>query len=251
MKVIGATIPRTGTMSYTVALERLGYRVYSLVEALANFERGDLDLLGAHQRGERQIDWQDFLEGYDATADLPMGFYYQEMMEAFPEAKVILTVRDPQAWYSSAIKLWRQRDVMVDPFRFVPRFDAFVRVAQAAIRKLVLDAPGMDAATAMLKRYFEDVKSTVPEDRLLVFSVTEGWEPLCHFLGQPVPDEPFPHENAGTARAESFVVAHLMNDLRSMARTADGPELRREAAGLLELITAMQAGGGEPWRGPI
>ena len=54
---------------------------------------------------------------------------------------------------------------------------------------------GEEASIKFYNDWVEEVKRTVPEDRLLIFSVKEGWEPLCKFLELPIPEQPFPRTN--------------------------------------------------------
>jgi hypothetical protein len=156
-------------------------------------------------------DLEALFSGYQSAVDIPTYLYYERLMEAFPEAKVILTIRDPDSWYRSA-----SRTI----FRPIPRF--FFLLASVAglfskrarmfprifrfVKKTGLDGlfGGKTSDAAYCKSVFQDwiknVKETVPPDRLLVYEAGQGWEPLCRFLGVPVPDEPYPHSN----RAGSF-----------------------------------------------
>ena len=100
LKVIGAGLGRTGTMSLKVALEGLGFdRCYHMVEVLAHPEH--VRVWDAASRGE-PVDWEALFRGYRATVDYPGCNFYQEYLRLYPEAKVILTVRDPGRWYDSA-----------------------------------------------------------------------------------------------------------------------------------------------------
>lgn len=128
MKLIGAGFSRTGTMSLKIALGKQGYRSYHMVDAVANFEKGDLDKWNAYMEGRSDMDWHALLAGYDAILDLPAALYYRELMYAFPDARVILTVRDPEKWWQSTAKLVRLHNTLVERIKFVPRFRAFQRL---------------------------------------------------------------------------------------------------------------------------
>jgi hypothetical protein len=217
MKLIGAGFSRTGTMSLKAALGKLGYRSYHMEEAVANFEQGHLEMWNAYMEGQSDMDWHALLAGYDATADLPAALYYRELMEAFPEARVILTVRDPEAWWQSVARLVELHDRLVGRLTFLPRFREFQRLFRN-IQWTICDGPfGRACAVARFKQHIEEVKETVPPDRLLVVSVAEGWGPLCEFLDEPVPDEPFPHENEGIRTAERILQRILIVDLIRLA----------------------------------
>lgn len=217
MELIGAGFSRTGTMSLKVALRKLGYRSYHMEEAVVNYEKGHLDMWNAYMEGRSDMDWHTLLAGYDATADLPAAFYYRELMEVFPEARVILTVRDPEAWWESVEKLVDVHDTLVGRLTFLPRFREFQRLFGNIQRAMCDGLFGRECAIASFNQHIEEVKATVPPDRLLVISVAEGWEPLCEFLDVPVPDEPFPHENVGVKTAEKLMQRMLVNDLIKMA----------------------------------
>ena len=206
MKVIGAGFGRTGTTSLKAALETLGFgSAYHLTEVFTHPEH--VRFWEAARRGER-VDWAGFLSGYGVTVDWPACAFYAELMEAFPEASVILTVRDPERWYESTrttiYELSRvtaaSRTARV-AFGLVSllTFGGFARTgaAEEIIWNGTFDGRFEDRphAIEVLERHNEEVKRRVPPDRLLVYEVREGWGPLCEFLGVPEPDEPFPHLN--------------------------------------------------------
>jgi hypothetical protein len=168
------------------------------------------------------MDWHKLLEGYDATADLPAALYYRELLAAFPESRVILTVRDPEKWWQSAAKLVYMQNTLVERLRFVSRFREFQRLFRNVERALCDGPVTREPAIARFIQHNAEVKATIPPDRLLVFEVKDGWEPLCKFLGAPVPDEPFPHENAGIATAERIIQRILLTDLIKMALPVGG-----------------------------
>ena len=101
MRVIGAGFGRTGTTSLKAALQELGFGPsYSLSEVFAHPEHVGFWETAAGPAGE-EVDWEQFLAGYEVAVDWPACSFYEELMEAFPEAPVILTVRDPAPWYES------------------------------------------------------------------------------------------------------------------------------------------------------
>ena len=197
IKVIGAGFGRTGTTSLKAALEHLGFgRCYHMIEVLKKPSAAQLwqDAIDG-----KAVDWAHVFEGYQATVDWPGCTFYQELMEVYPDAKVLLTVRDPERWHQSAFDtIYRGRSA------FVLRFLRLISPAARHTYKMVehiwagtFDNRFDDKAFAIdrFNRHNEAVKAYVPADRLLVFDVKEGWEPLCNFLEVDVPDRPFPHLN--------------------------------------------------------
>jgi hypothetical protein len=204
--------------------------------AVKNYEKGDLGAWNELMEGKASMDWPAFLKGYDAGSDLPFAWYYKEMMEAFPESKVILTVRDPEKWWPSFAALVEIHDTLVEQLQFLPRFAAFQRCVRN-IQRVVFDSiTEFEPNVAAFNKHIEEVKATVPPERLLVFSVAQGWEPLCEFLGHSVPDEPFPHENIGAKGAEALIQSILLQDLVATASGGKTPELRQMAQTWLDQL---------------
>lgn len=198
MKVIGAGFGRTGTESTKAALERLtGAPCYHMNEVLGR--PGHLDRWLAFGRaGRRGMDWTALLDGYEAAVDWPIGNYYRELMDVFPDAKVLLNDRDPDKWFDSYLNLVRIHRIGKAVRFLVPKFARFTEMVETAVwHDFPKDLTDRDACIAVYKRHTDEVKRTVPPERLLVFRVQDGWGPLCAFLGVPVPDEPFPHSNTG------------------------------------------------------
>jgi hypothetical protein len=198
LKVIGAGFGRTGTLSLKVALEQLGFaRCYHMTEIFAQPDHvGPWDDAG---RG-RPVDWEALFRGYQATVDWPACNFYAELLRTYPDAKVILTVRDPERWYDSASQtIFRQQGAFSAwMLPFFPRLRSFLRLTERHIWKGVFQGRFEDRpfAVQVFNRHNEEVKCSVPPDRLLVYEVGEGWGPLCDFLGVPVPDgQPFPRLN--------------------------------------------------------
>jgi sulfotransferase family protein len=205
LEVIGAGFGRTGTMSLKVALEELGLGpCYHMSEVFENPEH--VELWENAARG-KPIDWEELFRGYRATVDWPGAAFYEELMERYPEAKVILTVRDPEKWYESTVNtIYNIQKVASSPLfsfagLFVPRLRHMKRVALMASNLAwedMFDGKFEDRryAIEVFDRWNEEVKKRVPAERLLVYEVIEGWEPLCDFLGVAVPEgKPFPHLN--------------------------------------------------------
>jgi len=199
MKLIGAGLGRTGTKSLQTALEQLGLGpCYHMTEFLAHPEHTDGWMAAAN--GE-QVDWKSFLRDYESTVDFPGCSFYKEMMVAFPDAKVLLSVRDPERWYDSCldtIYAVNHKWPMSWLSPFMPKIGRISQFANKAVWQQMFEGRFLDRNFAIerFNRHTEEVIRHVPADRLLVFDVKEGWEPLCRFLGVPVPEGvPFPRLN--------------------------------------------------------
>ena len=153
----------------------------------------------AASKGE-PVHWDALFGGYQSTLDWPGCSYYQELMQRYPDAKVLLTVRDPERWFESANKtIFRPPEGWKGLLRLFRRPEQLrsMLVVWRILFKGTFGGRADDKAHAVqvFSDHIEEVKRTVPAERLLVYSVKEGWEPLCAFLGVDVPGEPFPHLN--------------------------------------------------------
>ena len=202
LQVIGAGFGRTGTTSLKTALERLGLGpCHTMTELFSRPEQAPLWLRAS--RGE-PVDWAELYAGYGSTVDWPGARFWSEIAAAFPAAKVILTTRDPKAWHESAYSSIYAAAMQPLPASGAdPAFAALWHLSRAVVWDGVFDGHFDDQAYAI--EVFEEntrrVTREVDPDRLLVFEVSEGWKPLCDFLGVPVPDEPFPRVNDRAAFA--------------------------------------------------
>lgn len=195
LQVIGAGFGRTGTLSLKTALEQLGFApCHHMFEVIGHPEQAPGWLAAA--RGEA-VDWAHLLDGYQAQVDWPGCALWRELADAFPEAKVVLSVRDLDRWWdsfsSTILRALTERERPTEgPFAAV----AAMSWETVVVRSLGgADPSDRDAVLAAHQRHLDEVRATVPADRLLEFRVTDGWEPLCAHLGVPVPDGPFPNVN--------------------------------------------------------
>ncbi|KAJ3120062.1 hypothetical protein HK098_004906 [Nowakowskiella sp. JEL0407] len=197
LEIVGAGLPRTGTTSLKEALEILGYPTYHMREnVIYNDSQKWLNIVKDNY-GRDFKDWdyvfaQKNRRIYTASVDTPGSTFYKNQMGVYPDAKVILTVRDnPKVWVASASEtvLRQQKAIkmVIAVFFFHP--DA----CNGALHKTHLD--GGKSAEEFYTNWNEEVIRSVPSEKLLVFNVKQGWEPLCKFLGKPVPDVPFPRVN--------------------------------------------------------
>lgn len=198
MRVIGAGLGRTGTKSLQAALEQLGFGpCYHMTEAVLHTEHVPTWMAATEGRS---VDWASFLRDYQATVDFPGCSFYKEMMVAFPDAKVLLSVRDPERWYQSCLETihaivtkWPMSWVGA----YMPKVGPVHRLTSKLIWRNLFEGRFLDRDFALrrFREHNEEVIRHVPPERLLVFDVKQGWEPLCKFLGVPVPSTPFPHLN--------------------------------------------------------
>jgi hypothetical protein len=234
MKLIGAGLPRTGTLSLKVALEVLGIGpCYHMVNVL-----GNLDLVPPWRQaldGDGQ--WEEIFQGFEATVDWPGSYFYRELIDVYPNAKVLLTVRDGHVWTRSmretiwgvlygdnvARHLSDARADVDDGWRgYVELMTEMWRRSDLIAGEHTTDEQMSNA----MGRYHEAVQRTVPSDRLLVWSVEEGWGPLCEFLDLPVPEMPFPHLNDSKEFTERAIDASLLALREWRARDAPAVAVR-------------------------
>lgn len=213
IKVIGAGFGRTGTLSLKVALEELGFgKCYHMLELLQHPDQ--VTFWENASQGE-PIDWDALFEGYQATVDFPSYRYYRQLMQHYPDAKVLLSIRDPDSWYESTLNtIYRagpstsQKLLMALKLPFSPKLRQIVRAFRLADKNVWQgDFQGRftdkSFALEVFNQHIQEVKCIVPPERLLVYQVKQGWEPLCRFLGVPIPqNQPFPRVNDRAAFAQ-------------------------------------------------
>ncbi|MCB0009223.1 MAG: hypothetical protein KDE04_22315 [Anaerolineales bacterium] len=223
MQLIGAGFGRTGTSSLKVALEMIGFGpCYHMQEVIKH--PGHVGPWLRAGRGE-SVDFAALLAGYQAGVDYPVANFYRELMATFPEAKVLLSVRDPQAWYDSTLETIYQMHFLPRWFRRVnPLFDRFLAMVELIVWDGLFEGrfEEKERALAIFADHVAEVKTTVPPEKLLVFDVREGWEPLCAFLEVPVPDQPFPHVNDRQVLQRLVAIGHTLGWLLPAAATAGG-----------------------------
>ena len=206
IKIIGAGFPRTGTTTLKRCLETLGFNnVYHMKELLVKPEKlhywMKLDETG-------DTDWEGLYEGYDASVDFPAYSWYKEHMKKYPDAKIILTIRDFEDWYKSVYStVWQAGpQTPLEKIKMIGKL-----LTNSRVRKVVkcikffkkvffadeLKGKFMDKEFA--KKVWEDhikaVKAYVSQEKLLVYDVRDGWGPICEFLNVPEPTEQLPHLN--------------------------------------------------------
>ncbi len=190
LRVVGVGFGRTGTNSLKVALEQLlGGRCHHMHEV---FERPELTGLWMEAAAGRP-DWDAIFDGDVATVDWPAAAFWRELVEEYPDALVLLSMREsPEAWWRSArLTIFESLSIEGAP----PEIQAWMDTVRGLIESHGVDPDDEAASVAAYVRHIADVRAAVPADRLVEWTTGDGWEPLCRALGLPVPDEPFPHVN--------------------------------------------------------
>jgi hypothetical protein len=199
ISVIGAGYGRTGTLSLKSALELLGYDKCHHMIHVINTPGDPQKWLTAIE--SPPVDWDDFLAGYQATVDWPSCHFYKELADYFPDAKVLLSVRDPVQWFESisatTLRVIKQRMQNSPEEKNL----GSELVVKAAFKK---EIDNLEHGVEIFNRHTEEVIANIEPHRLLVYDVREGWEPLCEFLDKPVPDTPFPRVNSRDEFDEIF-----------------------------------------------
>ena len=206
LKVIGAGFGRTGTLSLKFALEELGLGpCYHMAEVNKHADHAAVWLSLA--RGEI-LDCRPILQGYASVTDWPTTYFWKELAAANPDAKIILSERDPEAWYNSIYKTIFGRMLFSRRMKERRRADSDGETLDATrrLRTEMIDCIVVERtfggslekhhAIEVFNAHNENVRRTVPAERLLVHNASQGWEPLCAFLGVPVPVTPYPKVNA-------------------------------------------------------
>ncbi|HYL52005.1 MAG TPA: sulfotransferase [Acidimicrobiia bacterium] len=193
LRVVGAGLGRTGTHSLKVALEQLlGGPCYHMLEVMAHpeFARNWQRAIDGEP-----VDWQVVMDGYVAAVDWPAAAFWRELADANPDAIVLLSTRSSaDAWWKSANETIFEISRREAPSE--PELAEFVQMPRAMLTKTFTpNWSDEDDAKRAYEAHNASVRATVPNERLVDWQPGDGWEPICHALGMPVPDTPFPHVN--------------------------------------------------------
>jgi hypothetical protein len=217
LTVIGAGFPRTGTSSMKAALERLGFGpCHHMFDVGSDPDRARRWAPLANH--DTVPEWDHVLEGFRSSVDWPASFFWRELAAKYPEAKVVLTVRDPYSWFASMRSLIANGPTRLQAENLAPEMAglaANMETTRPLLERMIREGLGSDRPFGVVpdekdsilafERHIATVKESLPPERLLVFDVREGWEPLCRFLGVDVPaGEPFPHLNDSKVMQESI-----------------------------------------------
>lgn len=191
LKVVGAGLGRTGTFSLKLALEQLlGGPCYHMMEVFEHPEHVPTWHDAAHGKN---VDWRRLMNGYVAAVDWPVSAYWRQLSQAFPDALIVLSLRDSDKWWGSAsetifsgINMSKERPEMGEWHSMVITMLASTFTA---------DLHDREACVSAFEKHNAHVRKAAPKERLLVWEAKDGWAPLCGALGVPIPDAPFPKAN--------------------------------------------------------
>ena len=195
LEIIGSGFGRTGTASMKLALEALGFGpCHHMEEVIGNPAQVPYWQAVA---ARKPVNWDEVFAGYRSQVDWPGAHVWRELAAAYPDAKVIHTVRPEEQWWNS---FSATIGALLSGFKDIPAPPHVKAIVDATYEMICVQTMGgsldRESALAAYRRRTEDVRAAIPPERLLVFDVAQGWEPLCRFLGVPVPDMPFPRVNS-------------------------------------------------------
>lgn len=226
LEIIGAGLGRTATLSLKFALEMLDLgRCYHMTE-LYGSGRTSLplwvDAIGGNPN------WSKIFSGFTSTTDYPGSCFYRELMDFYPDAKVILTVRDPDSWFDSVSEtiFSSHRDSNL----FGASGKAFSNFVRSPFAEKISDRAFM---TGYFKHWNQSVIDHVPKERLLMLTPGDGWNPLCEFLGKKIPAKPYPrvhersqrhkHENSQPAKDAQSLERRMLDHLNRLRLQLEMP----------------------------
>ena len=213
MQILSLGMAKTGTWSMADAYRILGYKnVYHALEAVLAAEEDYLvfgeankavfPTLSSYTGGTFSREkWDEIFAPVEAVTDIS-AFYAASLIEAYPEAKIVLVERDIETWYAS----WCTALDMAcgDATGFISTYiHPFIGITSGRVAKEFhlgwSEAKSLAEAKVNARRCYREhyarIRKMVPKERLLEYRLGDGWEPLCEFLGRPVPDESFPRRN--------------------------------------------------------
>ena len=212
LKIIGAGFGRTGTLSLKAALEQLGYGpCHHMKEVMLNNDQAEW--FSQASKGV-EVDWHEVFNRYTSAVDWPAAAYYQELADSFPDAKIVLGVRDPDAWYESVENtIFRVIPNFPKWIRFIfPRSDKVFNMIEKTIWQGEFSGQFEDKGTAIqvFNERIETIKKMFPPERLLIHTSKDGWEPLCEFLDVGIPDTPYPWVNDSAKIKRAILVMKIL-----------------------------------------
>lgn len=204
LKVIGTGYGRTGTHSLKLALEQLGFgKCYHMIELV---KKPDEIIYFENAAKNKEVDWDKLFENYQSGCDFPVCIFYKELLKKYPDAKVVHTIRDAESWYKSfsdtifKVSRPKLRDILKIMMRlpFHPELIKTLRVFKfndSYLKKTFEDYDNKEKCITAYNKYNEGIIESLPRNKLLIFNVKKGWQPLCDFLNVPVPHTLFPLSN--------------------------------------------------------
>jgi hypothetical protein len=208
MKVLGAGFGRTGTMSLKIALEKLGIGpCYHMREVVSH--PSHIKIWYDISHGEHP-NWDRLFSGFNSAVDFPVCLFYEELVNKFPDAKFILTLRDFDTWYeSTANTIYKVPTMLPDWFKRVVypiRMFIELQVNLIWVGLFKNNFSDIESTELVYNEHLKSVKKTIPADKLLIYRVNEGWGPLCEFLNVDKPEIPFPKVNDTAEMLRNFAI---------------------------------------------
>jgi len=216
MKVIFAGFSKTGTKTMADAFRVLGYTCYDSMEHYAY--TGD-DWLKIYEKGGSVDDFRRMFDGVDAVTDVPAAHFWEELHEAFPEAKIIFRMRASEDdWMKSMRKQIKSNDALV--IKLLAYLSPSAYFMDKWFFKTIQTVFGVEFKKSFFgecpcnetllrksyRRHNSYVLEKAPAHLLFTINFDDGWEPLCEFLGEPVPAAtPFPHKNKNAALLQDML----------------------------------------------
>ncbi|KAJ3312430.1 hypothetical protein HDV04_003180 [Boothiomyces sp. JEL0838] len=197
INVICVGFGRTGTSSLSLAIKELGFDCHHMFDAI-QFRNFDLWLKAWKEKQEGKTETlQKILANYQAVSGWPASAFYKELLMLNPKAKVILTIRDPDSWYTSCSDTIASSELRIPWMAEMFIFPRMNECLDSIVWNGTFNGKFNDKeyAISVYKQHIEEVKACVPADRLLVVHIKEGYKPICDFLSVPIPYTPFPHSN--------------------------------------------------------
>jgi len=215
MKVILVGISKCGTKSMATAFEQLGLKNYDYPEQFM-FQRDDW--LKIFKRGGTKEDFRRMFANCDSVTDSPACYFWYEILQAYPDAKLVLTQRSNEdEWYKSFYKQMDKMKPVFTPLMMLsPTNRDHLRYVEEQCKYsmghncLYVSNINETLCKQTYRRHIAYVLQNAPKDQLLVYSLDQGWDPLCKFLDVPVPDKPFPHRNKQGSIVKEVMETHEM-----------------------------------------
>jgi hypothetical protein len=210
LSIVGAGLGRTGTLSLKMAIELLNLGPCCHMSTVLSDPAAPRLWERAFDR--QQVDWDEIFKGYKATVDFPACLFYRELSEKYPNAKVILSVRDADAWFKST----QATILSKDGLEVLRGFRTWPLIEKMNASVFGSDFHDRDVLISAFERHNAEVQESIPASRLLVYEVKQGWGPLCEFLGCSTPQAAFPRVNAQTdVPQDPAFLKRFMEDLHA------------------------------------
>jgi Sulfotransferase domain len=231
MKLIGAGLPRTATTTQMIALEMLGLPCYHMRDMMADPATGIPQWRKAF---EGDGDWDALFAGKESIVDWPGSYHWRELMDVYPDAKVLLSVRSAESWvesmHNTIAQIWFGDTLMhhlaMAQYKVDPLYASWLDLLNDMWTKadiMVGSGGDRDEMAAGMERWNQEVIDTVPSDRLLVWNPTDGWEPLCELLDIDVPSEPLPDVNDTENFQKNLIMRPAIDAINTWAEQNLGP----------------------------